>query len=279
MVSGLATAQRLGLGAGHLWRTDSPTGCAHVFRDEKNGARACNLESLFAPIDGLPPFTSHGESIRFLYEQGNQFYHRDLNVVDEVCYPCVGFATHGPLTEAHLAGVDAVLVMTSLNFPVAVSEKIALYGERFAPRAEYLRLLEAHHEVLAGRWLCVHLRSEVRTAFSAPEWSMGELIEKTSDALCEFDFDRIIVFSDVDEFRREFMAQTFGDVPVRSIDWGEQPSVQRMFLDFLAMSRASLILGSGLSSFSYEAGLFGGGVPVIDMCQGLLWPEAPSGNG
>jgi hypothetical protein len=93
-----------------------------------------------------------------------------------------------------------------------------------------------------------------------------------SAALQESHFDRIIVFSDNEDVKTEFMNYRFRDTPVYSLNWGTEDYVQSMFLDFLAMSRASLILNSGVSSFPFEAALFGGGVPHRDLLYESLRP-------
>jgi len=100
------------------------------------------------------------------------------------------------------------------------------------------------------------------------------LVGETRRILGHASFDRIIVFSDSHEVRAEFGRHDFGRVPVCTLDWDGADTAEVMFLDFCAMSRAALVLSSGVSSFSYEASLFGGGVPYFDMCRGLLRPGA-----
>ncbi len=272
MASAIRTARQHELTLAHLWRRDSPVGCPLRFEDEQTGARACDFETLFEPLAFFPPFVNDGRTVRLLYEEANPFAHEGLNVVEAREYPLAAYQFHGPLTEDHLAGVDDVLVLTSLSFPIHPAEKIELYQRHFIPRARYLAALEARGAWLEGLWMAVHLRTQVREAFGLPAWSLQDLVATTQRILAQASFDRIVVFSDSQDARREFARQDFGRVPVCTLDWEGVAPADRMFLDFLAISRASLVLGSGVSSFSYEASLLGGGVPYFDMCLGLLRP-------
>ncbi len=272
MVSAIHAAQEQGLQAAHLWRRDSPLGCTLVFEDEVTGSRSCDFESLFEPIPELPPYDDRGQTVRLLYEEGTEYWHQGLRILDEVAHPCAVFQHHGPFTEQHLSGVEALVVLTSLNFPIRPAKKVELYQRYFSPQGHFKRILEEHGDLLDGRWLCIHLRTQVRTAFCVPEWDLDEMVQKALEITREIEFDRMIVFSDSEEARGEFIRRCSSQVPVRVLNWGNQGIWETMFLDFLAISKATLILSSGISSFSYEASLFGGGIPVFDMCQGLLVP-------
>ena len=272
MVSAIHAAKERGLQLAHLWRPDSPVGNELLFDDERTGARTCEFETLFEPIPFFPSFQLQDVSVRLLYEEQNPYFHRDLNVVDEVAYAFAKFQYHGPITEEHLADVDALLVLTSLNFPVSPAQKVELYKRHFKPREHYLEELKTKAECLDGKWLAVHLRTQVREAFGIPEWKLEDVVRETEKVLAHASFDRIVVFSDSPEIRHEFGLQRFGDLPVCSIEWGGERGFEAMFLDFLAISKAAFVISSGVSSFSYEASLFGGGVPFFDLCRGLLLP-------
>lgn len=274
MVSAIQFAREHDLRLAHLWRPDSPIGCPDLFEDERTGARSRDFETFFEPIPFFPGFVSGDEVVRLLYEEQNSFFHRGLNIVDETPYALAKFQHHGQITQAHLAGVDALLVLTSLNLPASPAQKVQLYRSHFAPRKNYLESLRTREKLLEGKWLAVHLRTEVRTFFDMPEWKLEDVVRETRRILGLADFDRVIVFSDSPEARAAFERHRFGRVPVRAIDWENASGVDSMFLDFLAISRATLVLSSGASSFSYEASLFGGGIPFFDMCSGLLLPTS-----
>jgi len=105
-----------------------------------------------------------GRRVRLLYDQQNPFFHQGLNVVEAVSYTCAEFQHHGPLTGEHLTGVDALLVLTRLNFPNSPARKAELYQRHFTPRQRYREALQAKHERLEGMWLAVHLRTKVSPA-------------------------------------------------------------------------------------------------------------------
>jgi hypothetical protein len=272
MGSAIHAAQEHRLELAHLWRRDAPVRSLFLTDDERTGARACDFETLFNPIPFFPPFANGGHSIRLLYEEGNPYLCEGLSLLDAVAFPCVAFQHHGPLTEAHLADADVLLLLTSLNLPVPPQRKVEIYQRHFSPRDRYTGVLEDRNDLLQGRWLCVHLRTQVRSAFGIPEWDLNDVVDQTRRILALVPFDRVIVFSDSRGAGQAFRQRKFGQVPICAIDWRSQDTVETMFLDFLAMSRATLILSSGISSFSYEASLFGGGVPYFDMCRGLLVP-------
>lgn len=233
--------------------------------EERTGARACDFETLFDPISECPPFLNEGQTIRLLYEEGNRFAYRNLNVVDKVSFRCTSFQYHGPLTEEHFMGVDALMLLTSLNLPMPDSRRAQLYHQHFRPRSCFARVLARQTKLLGGRWLGVHLRTRVRSAFGLPEWKLHEVVAATRRILGREQFDRVLVFSDSLQARSCFCRADFGTIPLHTLDWPTDNNAEGMFLDFLAMSKASFLLGSGASSFSFEASLFGGGVPCVEL--------------
>ncbi len=157
MVSAIPAASERGLQLAHLWRRDSPVGNPFLYEDERTGSRSCDFESLFEPVPFFPPFVVSELAVRFLYGEQNPFFHRDLNIVDEVPYAFAKFQYHGPITGVHLAGVDALLVLTSLSFPISPAQKVELYHRHFTPRKHYMAALKTRAELLEGKWMAVHL--------------------------------------------------------------------------------------------------------------------------
>ncbi len=269
-VSAMHFAQQHELRLAHLWRRDSPVGSTFLFGNERRGAGRCDLETLFEPVRSCAAFVDEGQTVRLLYEHPDMYQYDGLNVVDERHYPGNSFDHERSISEAQLAGVDAVLVLTSLNMPIERAQKAALYQQLFRPRTQYLEIIEARTELSQGRWLCVHLRTNIRKYYGVVDWSQQEVADATRKLLAQHPFDQIIVFSDSLEAKKAFMQHRFDGMPVCSLDWGTEDYVENMFLDFLAISKAQFVLNSGLSSFSQEAAIFGGGVPHYDLFRDRL---------
>jgi len=258
MVSAVYLANTYRLQLAHLWFKDAPLSSKYLYPDEVLGTSQCDFETLFEPIPFFPPFSNQGQRMRLLTEHENLGLNKGLNIVDEV-------QTQKLPDDEHWKGVDAVAVLTSLGFHINPKQKIHFYQKYFQPRAEFTETINACAEISKGKWLCLHLREKVRQGSGFEAWNMDEVANVISATLEENHFDRIIVFSDSEDAKTEFMKYRFRHTPVYSIKWETEDYIQNMFLDFLAMSRASLILNSGISSFPAEAALFGGGVPHRDL--------------
>lgn len=154
--------------------------------------------------------------------------------------------------------------------PIDEAKKIELYQKYFTPRKEFLDILATKDKILKGNWLCVHLRTNHLMAYGFEEWKQEEVMRATAKVLEEHRFDRIIVFSDSLDAKMEFLDNRFNGTPIGSVEWETEDYVENIFLDFLAISRSSFILNTGLSSFSQEASILGGGIPFDDIYQSRI---------
>jgi len=259
MASAIPAARRLNSDLTHLWCTDAPVRSKYFFRDEQQGAGACNFESLFEEISFFRKFHYAGQGIRILSEHKNLSHYSEIRINDEVHF------LGGPINDEHFDGVAAVAVLTSIALPINDMEKAEIYNKYFKPRREFIEKLEQFHDILKGRWLGVHLRNGVRTAFGFEEWTQEEMRNLVLHIAQERNFDRIVVFSDCARSRSEFLNRIGRKVNAYWVDWQSYSYIEAMFLDFLAMARASFIVSSGMTSFSKEASLFGGAIPFLEL--------------
>jgi len=262
MVSTIHHARQLDMQMAHLWLKDAPVRSKYLFKDEEQGTSRCDFEALFEPIRFCRPFSNSGQSARLLSEHPDLCRQEGMNIVEEIHF------VDGPIREQYRADVDAILLLTSASLPITNTIKQDLYKRFFKPRKKFLNALDSQRDILGGRYLSVHLRKDHRTACGVPEWTQAEMVQATSKLLDEFGFDRIVVFADCPEQKAEFMRNDFNGAHLCSVQWGTDDYVENMFLDFLAISRASFIASTGLSSFPGEAAIFGGGVPLFDLWHG-----------
>lgn len=264
MVSAIHFAQQKNLRLAHLWMKDSAFRFSFSFDDEKRGTGTCDFETLFEPISDFKAFVDEGQPVRLLSEYTDLCLQKGIKIVDENHNP------GGVISEEHLYGVDAVLVLTSLSMPIDEGKKIELYQKYFTPRKKFLDILATKEKILKGNWLCVHLRTNHLMAYGFEEWNQEEVVLATAKVLKVHRFDRIIVFSDSLDAKKEFLNNRVNGTPIGSVEWETEDYVTNMFLDFLAMSRSSFILNTGLSSFSKEASMLGGGIPFHDIYQNRI---------
>ena len=259
MVSAIHFAKLHQVRLAHLWRKASPVTSKRLFEDERLGANACDFESLFESVDQLEPFVYEGQSVRLLAEHPDMCLHQGIGVVE------LERLRNWNISDEQFLEVDAVAIHTSLAMKFSDEEKIQIFHEYFTPRKRFLDALETKNKELQGRWLGVHLRTNHRKAFGLDEWHIDEVLQATRQVLAHYSFDRVVVFSDSSKSRDLYINRLSHHVQVDSLDWDTDDYIDNMFLDFLALSKASCILGTGLSSFSQEASLFGGGIPLVDM--------------
>ncbi len=266
MVSAIHFAAAHGLRLAHLWRKDISVMGRILFEDELFGTGFCDFETLFEPIPFFKPFINRGQKIRLLSEHAGLCRQKDLNIVEDLQH------AKAP-AKKHWMDVNTVMILTSLSLPISDEEKIKLYRKYFLPREQFVKRIDARPEICRGRWLCVHLRKDIRRFSGCKMWLPEEVTQATASILRKQSFERVLVFSDCPDTKQAFLSNRFGKTPVVSVEWDTYDYVENMFLDFLAMARASYILNSGLSSFPREAGLFGGGIPHRDL---FFEPETDS---
>jgi len=259
MASAIPTAKRLNSDLTHLWCTDAPIHSKYFFTDEQQGAGACDFEDLFEPISFFRKFNYAGQTVRILSEHKNLSSHSGIRIQDEIHF------IDSSINDKYFEGVAAIAVLTSIALPINDREKAEIYNKYFKPRREFIEQLGQFEHILKGRWLGVHLRNGVRTAFGIQEWTQEEIRNLTLHIAQEHSFGRIVVFSDCANSRSKFIASIGSKIHVNWVDWDSPSYIESMLLDFLALSHASFIVSTGMTSFSKEASLFGGGIPFLEL--------------